>query len=246
VWTKTPIAAQLFNSLVIALLVTFGSSVLAFITGVALVYFDTPYKSLIFGLVIATLMLPLEVRIVPTYAVAANVLSPLQSTLEALHLTPLIDALAGKPVRLELNLLDTYAGLSLPLLSTATGTFMFRQFLMSLPKSLAEAARMDGAGPLRFMLDILLPLSLPTFVALGILMFLGAWNQYLWPLLATTDASYMTAVVGLGRLEAGVDSGEIPRYHYQMAAALIVVLPPLLVVGVLQRWMVRGLVISEK
>lgn len=246
VWTQTPIPAQLFNSLVIAVIVTVGGTTLAFLTGVALVYFNSRFKTVIFGLVIATLMLPLEVRIVPTYAVAANLLSPLQALLDVLRITSLIEKLAGQPMRLQLNLLDTYAGLTLPLLSTATGTFMFRQFLMSLPRSLGEAARMDGAGLIRFMVDILLPLSRPTFAALGLLTFLGTWNQYLWPLLASTDGSLLPAVAGLNMLNVEPDSGEIPRYQYQMTAALLVVLPPLLVVAVLQRWMLRGVTLSDK
>lgn len=246
VWSHTPIAAQLLNSVVIAGLVTAGATLLAFCTATALVYFDSRFKTLIFGAVMATLMLPLEVRIVPTYAVAANLLSPLQALLDALHLTPLIDRAFGAPVRLQVNLLDSYAGLSLPLLSSATGTFMFRQFLLSLPRSLAEAARMDGAGPLRFMVDILAPLARPTFAALAVLTFLSAWNQYLWPLLASTDGSRLPAVAGLNALQVGPDSSDIPRYHHHMAAALLVVMPPLAVVAISQRWMRRGLELSEK
>lgn len=246
VWSHTPIPGQLLNSLVVATLVMVGATTLAFATATALVYFDSRAKTLIFATVMGTLMLPLEVRIVPTYAVAANLLSPLQSLLDALQLSPLIEQLTGSPPRLQVNLLDTYAGLSVPLLSTATGTFMFRQFLLSLPPSLAEAARMDGAGPLRFMLDILLPLAGPTFAALGVLTFLSAWNQYLWPLLASTDGSHLPAVAGVNLLQVGPDTGEIPRYHLHMAAALLVVLPPLLVVAVSQRWMRPGPALNEK
>lgn len=246
VWLHTPIAWQLLNSFITAALVTVGATSLAFCTATALVYFDSRWKTVIFGTVMATLMLPLEVRIVPTYAVAANLLSPLQSVLDALQITPLIDRWAGSPVRLQVNLLDTYAGLSLPLLASATGTFMFRQFLLSIPRSLAEAARMDGAGPLRFMVDILVPLARPTFAALAVLTFLSAWNQYLWPLLASTDGSRLPAVAGLNALQVGPDSGEIPRYHHHMAAALLVVLPPLAVVALSQRWMRRNVELSEK
>jgi sn-glycerol 3-phosphate transport system permease protein len=225
---NTPISSQLLNSFIVSLIVTIGSCTLSFCTAAALIYFNSRFKLLIFGLIMGTLMLPLEVRIVPTYAVAANLLSPLNFFLEFLGFSSL---------NFQINLLDTYLGLSLPLLSSATGTFMFRQFLMSLPPSLVEAAHMDGAGPIRFMRDILAPLSIPTFAALGILTFLTSWNQYLWPLLASTDGSYLPAVAGVSMLKVGPDTGESPRYHYQMAATLLVILPPLLVVAISQKFM---------
>jgi sn-glycerol 3-phosphate transport system permease protein len=240
IWTNTEVPAQLLNSLLVASLAAIGGTSFAFMTAVALVYFDSRFKSLIFAAVMATLMLPLEVRIVPTYAVAADLMSPIREGLHALLGSAVSDRIP------RINLVNTYSGLVIPLMCSATGTFMFRQFLLGMPPSLIEAARMDGAGPIRFMRDILLPLSAPTFVALGTVLFLGAWNQYLWPMLLMTDSRHVTAVVGLTRFFSTGDSGEIPRYDLQMAASLIALAPPLLVVAVLQRWMVRGLTLSEK
>jgi len=182
-------------------------------------------------------MLPLEVRIVPTYAVAANVLSPVQQTLNFLGFQLVLP---------EWNLLNTYPGLVLPLVATATGTFLYRQFYLTIPKDLAEAAKMDGAGPLRFYWQILMPLSRSNMAALAAIMFVYAWNQYLWPLLVITDqANYATATMQLQKM-VPEGFGEPPVWNTAMAATLIVLIPPAVVSILLQRLIVRGLITTEK
>jgi sn-glycerol 3-phosphate transport system permease protein len=199
---------------------------------------------LVFWAIFVTLMLPLEVRIVPTYAVAANALRPFQAILDVVGLTGLVESLSGIRIALEWRMLNSYSGLILPLVATATGTFLYRQFFMTIPEELVEAARMDGAGPIRFLRDILLPLSRTNMAALATIMFVYAWNQYLWPLLVTTDPNRSTVMVQLSRMVPRGDSA--PEWHVVMAATLIVMLPPLAVVMLMQRWFVRGLVATEK
>jgi sn-glycerol 3-phosphate transport system permease protein len=184
------------------------------------------------------------VRIVPTYAVVANVLEPYQTIMDLTGLSWLIEKVSGVHVALNLGMLNSYPGLILPLIATATGTFLYRQFFLTVPDELTEAARMDGAGPLRFFIDILLPLSRNNMAALGTIMFLWAWNQYLWPLLITTDQSHATAVTELKQLIPNV--GGAPEWHIAMAGTLIIMLPPLVVVVLMQRWFVRGLIATEK
>ena len=199
---------------------------------------------LIFWAIFVTLMLPLEVRIVPTYAVAANVLSPYQAILDATGISWLIGKLTGVEVALSLGLLNSYTGLILPLVATATGTFLYRQFFLTVPDELAEAAKMDGSGPLRFFFDILMPLAKPNMAALFTIMFVYAWNQYLWPLLATTDPAYGTAVTELKALIPG-EFG-LPDWNVAMAGTLLIMAPPLVLVILTQRWFVRGLISTEK
>ena len=146
----------------------------------------------------------------------------------------------------EWSLLNSYSGLILPLIATATGTFLYRQFFLTVPDELLEAAKMDGTGPLRFLFDILLPLSKTNMAALATIMFVYSWNQYLWPLLIVTDPAYGTAVMQLQRIVPGPLFGEPPRWHIAMAGTLIVMLPPLLVVVFMQRWFVRGLINQDK
>jgi sn-glycerol 3-phosphate transport system permease protein len=237
VWVKANFGQAMLNSLVVSLGVTFGKIVLASLTAFSIVYFRFRGRMLVFWLIFTTLMLPLEVRIVPTYAVAANVLGPFQSTMNFLGITVSLG---------EWNLLNTYPGLVLPLVATATGTFLYRQFFMTIPNELAEAAKMDGAGALRFYWQILLPLSRGNTAALAAIMFVYSWNQYLWPLLVVTDqANYATATMQLQKL---VPSGlaEPPVWNTAMAANLIVLLPPVLVAIILQRFVVRGLISTEK
>jgi sn-glycerol 3-phosphate transport system permease protein len=198
----------------------------------------------VFWAIFITLMLPLEVRIVPTYAVAANVLSPYQAILDLTGISWMVQHLTGLRIDLKWGLLNSYVGLILPLIATATGTFLYRQFFLTLPDELTEAARMDGAGALRFFFDVLLPLSKTNMAALGTIMFVWAWNQYLWPLLVTTDASHGTAVTQLKELIPQTNG--TPDWHVAMAGTLIVMLPPLVVVIFMQRWFVRGLVATEK
>ncbi len=243
-WTRIDLGRKLLNSFIVAVGVAVGKVLISAITAYAIVFFRFPGRTLMFWLIFITLMLPLEVRIVPTYAVAANALSPYQAILDATGLTGLIERLSGVRVNLQWGLLNSYAGLILPLVATATGTFLYRQFFLTLPDELVEAAKMDGAGPVRYFFDILLPVSRNNMAALGTIMFLWAWNQYLWPLLVTTDPNHATAVVELKELIPNV--GGIPEWNIAMAGTFIVMLPTLIVVVLMQRWFVRGLVATEK
>lgn len=243
-WTTADLGPKLLNSFIMAAGVAAGKVIVSALTAFSIVYFRYPGRTFIFWLIFVTLMLPLEVRIVPTYAVVADVLSPYQAVLDVTGLTWLIEKVSGVQVSLSFGLLNSYSGLVLPLVATATGTFLYRQFFLTVPDELTEAARMDGAGALRFFIDILLPLSRTNMAALGTIMFLWAWNQYLWPLLITTDQSHATAVTELKQLIPNV--GGIPEWNIAMAGTLIVMLPPLVVVVAMQRWFVRGLIATEK
>ena len=243
-WTTADLGPKLVNSLIFAGGVAAGKVIISALTAFSLVYFRYPGLHFIFWLIFVTLMLPLEVRIVPTYAVAANVLSPYQGLLDITGITWLVQKVTGVEISLNLGLLNSYPGLILPLIATATGTFLYRQFFLTIPDELTEAARMDGAGSLRFFIDILIPLSRTNMAALGTIMFLWAWNQYLWPLLVTTDPAHATAVTELKQLIPNV--GGLPEWHIAMAGTLIVMLPPLAVVVLMQRWFVRGLIATEK
>ncbi|MER8371473.1 ABC transporter permease subunit [Mesorhizobium sp. M1396] len=243
-WTTADLGPKLLNSFIMAVGVAAGKVIISALTAFSIVYFRYPGRTFIFWLIFVTLMLPLEVRIVPTYAVVANVLSPYQTILDLTGISWLIEKVSGVQVSLNLGLLNSYTGLILPLVATATGTFLYRQFFLTVPDELTEAARMDGAGALRFFIDILLPLSRNNMAALGTIMFLWAWNQYLWPLLITTDQSHATAVTELKQLIPNV--GGIPEWNIAMAGTLIVMLPPLIVVVAMQRWFVRGLIATEK
>jgi sn-glycerol 3-phosphate transport system permease protein len=224
-WDQAGFGPKLLNSLIVAIGVTAFS----------IVFFRYRARMLVFWLIFTTLMLPLEVRIVPTYSIAANALSPFQSIL----------ALIGLQVDLQWNLLNSYTGLILPLIATATGTFLYRQFFLTVPDELLEASKMDGAGPMRFFAEILMPLSRTNMLALAAILFVYSWNQYLWPLLVTTDQSFSTAVVELKRL-IPTNQGGLPEWNIAMAGTLIVMIPPLLVVALMQRWFVRGLIATDK
>lgn len=233
-WARADLGTAMTNSLIMAALVTAGKVALSACTAFAIVFFRTPLKHVFFWSVFITLMLPLEVRVVPTYAVAADLFQPIKSIL----------GFFGLDIGIEWNLLNSYAGLTLPLIATATGTFLYRQFFMTLPDELAEAARMDGSGSVRFFFDMLLPLSRTNMLALTTIMFVYGWNQYLWPLLMVTDPSYKTVMMSLRALLPS-DNG-IPDWNVTLAGSLIIMAPPVIVVAVLQRWFVRGLVSSEK
>lgn len=210
-----PFSRLLFNSLVMALGITLGKISVSMLSAYAIVYFRFPLRSLFFWLIFMTLMLPVEVRIFPTVDVMAN-----------------------------LQLLNSYSGLTLPLMASATATFLFRQFFMTIPSELLEAARIDGAGPLRFFWDILLPLSKTNLAALFVIIFIYGWNQYLWPILIISDSSMGTAVAGIRSM---ITSGDgTTQWNYVMAAMLLTMIPPLVIVLLMQRWFVRGLVDSEK
>jgi sn-glycerol 3-phosphate transport system permease protein len=234
-WSRANLGTAMLNSLIMAILVTVGKVTLSALTAYAIVFFRTPLKHFFFWVVFITLMLPLEVRVVPTYSVAADLFQPFRL---------LISALTGIQVSVNWNLLNSYSGLTLPLVATATGTFLYRQFFLTLPDELAEAARMDGSGPIRFFFDILLPLSRTNMLALTAIMFVTGWNQYLWPLLMVTEPSYTTALMALRNLVPS-DNGT-PDWNVTLAGSLIIMAPPLLVVAILQRWFVRGLVASDK
>jgi sn-glycerol 3-phosphate transport system permease protein len=236
------------NTMILATGVVVGKVVLAALTAFGIVFFNHRLRMPIFWLVFITLMLPLEVRIVPTYAIAANALLPFQTILDATGLSWLINAVTGVEVALNWNLLNSYTGLIMPLVATATGTFLYRQFFLTIPDELVEAAKMDGAGPLRFLAQILIPLSVTNMAALATIMFVVGWNQYLWPLLVITDPDYAVAAVELSRMvpNSSTTGGDIPNWHIAMAGTLIVMLPPVIVVIMMQRWFVRGLINTDK
>ena len=210
-----PLSTMLGNSLLMAVGITLGKIAISLTSAFAIVYFRFPFRMLFFWLIFITLMLPVEVRILPTYEVVA-----------------------------QLGMLNSYSGLIIPLIASATATFLFRQFFLTIPDELVEAARIDGAGPVRFFFDILLPLSRTNIAALFIILFIYGWNQYLWPFLITTDPDLYTIVMGIQRM---VNVGEsIPIWHYTMGTAVLAMLPPVLVVLAMQRLFVKGLVESEK
>jgi sn-glycerol 3-phosphate transport system permease protein len=206
---------MLFNSLVMALAISLGKITISIIASFAIVYFRFPLRNFFFWMIFITLMLPVEVRIIPTYKVVA-----------------------------DLGMLNSYVGLTLPLIASATATFLFRQFFLTVPEELAEAARIDGAGPLRFFRDVLLPLSRTSIAALFVIQFIYGWNQYLWPLLITSDESMYTVVIGINRMIVGGDAAN--EWHLIMATAMLALLPPALVVVLMQKWFVKGLVETEK
>ena len=209
------VGRMMINSLTMALCIAFGKIVISIFSAYAIVYFRFPLRNLIFWVIFMTLMLPVEVRILPTYKVAA-----------------------------DLGLLNSTAGLTLPLIASATATFLFRQFFLTVPEEMLEAARLDGAGPWRFFRDILLPLSRTNIAALFVILFIYGWNQYLWPLLVTTDVSYYTIVMEIQRMVAVADA-EV-QWHLVMAAAVLALLPPVVVVVTMQRLFVKGLIETEK
>ncbi|MEQ9640789.1 MAG: sn-glycerol-3-phosphate ABC transporter permease UgpE [Alphaproteobacteria bacterium] len=210
-----PVARMMLNSLIMALSITIGKIAISIISAFAIVYFRFPFRMFCFWLIFLTLMLPVEVRILPTFKVVA-----------------------------DLGMLNSYAGLSIPLIASATATFLFRQFFMTVPDELVEAARIDGAGPMKFFRDILLPLSRTNIAALFVILFIFGWNQYLWPLLITTEARFATVVMGIQRLVAVADTA--PVWNEVMAMAMMAMLPPVIVVLVMQRLFVKGLVETEK
>ncbi len=244
---KGDLGRQLVNSLIVSIGVTTGKIAVSILSAFAITYFRFPFRMTAFWLIFATLMLPIEVRIVPTYAVAAHPLQPLGWLLEQTGLGGLVERLSGWDVEavVKWSLLDSYAGLILPLTASATATFLFRQLFLTIPEELLEAAKIDGASPMRFLVDVLWPMSRTNVVALSVILFVFGWNQYLWPLLIITDASMATAVIGLAKQMPGAAEA-VPKWNVLMASSLLITLPPVLVVIVLQRWFVKGLVDSEK
>jgi len=245
-WSRGHLGTQLFNSFIMASGITIGKITVSLLGAFSIVYFDYRFRVVAFATVFCTLMLPIEVRILPTYEMAANIFGPLQSVWNALGLDGIVSWFAGHEIKvtLEFSLLDSYAGLILPLTASATCTFLFRQFFLTIPEELCEAAKMDGASPMTFFWKILLPLSKTNIAALVVIEFVYGWNQYLWPLLITTNQNMTTAVIGLQHLLPSPE--DPPDWHIAMAGALIVMLPPVLVVLLMQRWFVKGLVEKEK
>ena len=213
--TSGPVARMMLNSLVVALAIALGKIAISIIASFAIVFFRFPLRNFFFWMIFITLMLPVEVRIIPTFKVVA-----------------------------DLGMINSYVGLTLPLIASATATFLFRQFFLTIPDELAEAARIDGAGPMRFFWDVVLPLSKTSIAALFVIQFIYGWNQYLWPLLITTDESMSTAVIGIKRM---INTGDaLTEWNLVMATAMLALLPPALVVLLMQKWFVRGLVETEK
>jgi sn-glycerol 3-phosphate transport system permease protein len=210
-----PVGPMLVVSLISALAIALGKIAISLLSAFAIVYFRFPLRSLVFWGIFITLMLPVEVRIGPTYKVVA-----------------------------DLGMLDTYAGLTVPLIASATATFLFRQFFLTVPDELVEAARVDGAGPMRFFKDVLVPMSSTSIAALFVIQFIYGWNQYLWPLLVTTSEDMYPVVMGIKRMISGGDAAT--EWNAVMATAILAMIPPAIVVIGMQRWFVKGLVDSDK
>lgn len=210
-----PVWLMMFNSLVMALGITIGKITISILSAFAIVYFRFPFRMAFFWMIFVTLMLPVEVRILPTYKVVA-----------------------------DFNMLDTYPGLILPLIASATATFLFRQMFLAVPDELIEAARIDGAGPIRFFIDILLPLSRTNIAALFVILFVYGWVQYLWPLLITTDEKLYTILIGINRMLAVGDAQA--QWQIVMATTMLAMLPPVAVVVFMQKMFVKGLTETEK
>jgi sn-glycerol 3-phosphate transport system permease protein len=209
------VSRLLFNTTVVALAIAIGKIVISILSAYAIVFFRFPLRMVFFWMIFITLMLPVEVRIVPTYQVIVS-----------------------------LNLIDTYTGLTVPLMASATATFLFRQFFLTIPGELVEAARVDGAGPFRFFKDILLPLSRTNIAALFVILFIYGWTQYLWPLLVTNDNQMNTIIIAIRKMISFADMGT--PWNLVMVTTILAIVPPVLVVVLMQRWFVRGLIESEK
>ena len=210
-----PVGLMMLNSLVMALMISLGKITISLLSAFAIVYFRFPFRMGFFWMIFITLMLPVEVRILPTFAVVAN-----------------------------LGMLNSFWGMTVPLIASATATFMFRQVFLTIPDEMLEAARVDGAGPMRFFWDILLPLSRTNIAALFVILFIYGWNQYLWPLLITTDADMYTVVMGIKQM---LESAELsPEWHLIMMTSLLAMVPPVIVVLSMQKMFVQGLTETDK
>ncbi|MFP5517456.1 MAG: sn-glycerol-3-phosphate ABC transporter permease UgpE [Alphaproteobacteria bacterium] len=211
----TPVRTMMLNSLIMALSIALGKIAISILSAYAVAFFRFPLRMAFFWLIFITLMLPVEVRIIPTYKVVA-----------------------------DLGLINSYAGLAIPLIASATATLLFRQFFLTIPDELVEAAKIDGAGPVRFFIDVVLPLSRTNIAALFVILFIYGWNQYLWPLLVTSSGDMETIVTGITKM---IGTGESANdWNLIMATTVLAMLPPVAVVVLMQRWFVKGLVDSEK
>ena len=213
--SAAPVRQMMFNSLVTALVIAIGKIAISLLSAFAVVYFKFPGRMFCFWMIFVTLMLPVEVRILPTYEVIS-----------------------------DLSMLDTYSGLTLPLIASATATFLFRQFFLTIPDELAEAARIDGAGPMRFFWDVVVPMSKASMAALFVIQFIYGWNQYLWPLLITTKERFYTLLIGINRMLSGADV-QI-EWQIVMATTLLALLPPVIVVIIMQKQFITGMTDTEK
>jgi sn-glycerol 3-phosphate transport system permease protein len=212
---SNPILRMMLNSLVMALAITAGKIAISLLSAYAVVFFAFPGRQICFWLIFVTLMLPVEVRIAPTYQVVV-----------------------------DLGMINSYAGLTIPLIASATATLLFRQFFLTIPDEMVEAAKIDGAGPLRFFWDMVLPLSRNSIAALFVILFIYGWNQYLWPLLITNAAEMDTIVIVIKKRIGGGDS--LTDWNLVMATAMLALVPPAIVVALMRRWFVKGLVEGEK
>ncbi len=213
--TREPVIGMMLNSFVMAMAIALGKIFISVLSAYAVVYYRFPFRMAAFWIIFVTLMLPVEVRIFPTFKIVS-----------------------------DLNMLDTYQGLAVPLIASATGTLLFRQFFMTIPDELLEASKIDGAGPFRFFKDTLIPLSMTTIAALFVIQFIYGWNQYLWPLLVTTKDSMQTIVIAIKKMIVTADA--LTEWQLAMATAMLAMLPPVLVVIAMQRLFVKGLVETEK
>ena len=212
---NVPVATMLLNSLIMAVGIAVGKIIISLLSAFAIVYFRFPGRNLFFWMIFLTLMLPVEVRIVPTFEVVAG-----------------------------FGMLNSYTGLIFPLIASATATFLFRQFFMTIPDELAEAARVDGSRPMRFFIDIVVPMSRTNIAALFVILFIYGWNQYLWPLLITTDPEMNTIVMGIKQMFPSGD--DIADWPVIMATSILAMIPPIIVVISMQKLFISGLVDSEK
>lgn len=213
--TREPVGTMMLNSLIMAITIALGKIAISLISAFAVVYFRFPFRNAAFWLIFVTLMLPVEVRIYPTYKIVA-----------------------------DLKMLDTFAGLTIPLIASATATLLFRQFFMTVPDELVEASKIDGAGPMKFFFDTLLPLSITSIAAMFVIQFIYGWNQYLWPLLITTKDNMQTIVIGIKKMIVTQDA--LTEWQLAMATAILAMIPPVLVVIIMQKLFVKGLVETEK
>ena len=213
--TREPVIGMMLNSFIMAMAIALGKIFISVLSAYAVVYYRFPFRMAAFWIIFITLMLPVEVRIFPTFKIVS-----------------------------DLNMLDTYQGLAIPLIASATGTLLFRQFFMTIPDELLEASKIDGAGPFKFFKDTLLPLSITTIAALFVIQFIYGWNQYLWPLLVTTKDSMQTIVIAIKKMIVTADA--LTEWQLAMATAMLAMLPPVFVVIAMQRLFVKGLVETEK
>lgn len=213
--TRTPVGMMMINSFIMAMMIAVGKIAISIISSFAVVYFRFPLRMVFFWLIFITLMLPVEVRIYPTYKIVS-----------------------------DLGMLDTFSGLTIPLIASATATLFFRQFFLTIPDELVEASKIDGAGPLRFFWDTVVPLSRTNMAALFVILFIYGWNQYLWPILITTSGDMQTIVIGIKKMITTADA--LTEWQIVMATAMLAMVPPVAVIVLMQRWFVKGLVETEK